>query len=112
MTGLPWPLMKTLGFVSWDRYAGGEDSVVVYGWIARSDGRSDFAILWVTADGVGGATSSERYSLEISRAIDRYEGRDHDPSTHRACRRVEVLPEAAELANIVRLTPTCEEAAQ
>lgn len=73
--------------IRWDRLVeeDGDDPVlVVYGWIARDDARSDFVVFKITDDlRVGFVTSSARYSASIS---DRLYG-DHDD--HDDCQRVE-----------------------
>ncbi len=74
--------------IRWDRLVeqGDDDEpvLVVYGWIARDDGRSDFVVFKITHDPqVGFVTSSARYSAAIA---DRLYG-DHDD--HDDCQRVE-----------------------
>jgi len=57
-------LTETLG-VEWDRGVVGEEHVVVYGWIRRSDGRRDFALVEIeraTGQPSWWLTSSAKYS--------------------------------------------------
>ena len=102
MADLPVEEMGLLPFVEWDRYTeDGKGGVsMVFGWIARPDGRSDFVILRPTEGGLGFSTSSAEYSEEISRLLRGGELSE----THQTCIRVESHPDAESLANVVRLT--------
>jgi len=60
-------LAESLG-VEWDRGVVGEEHVVVYGWIRRSDGRRDFALVEFersTGRPSWWATSSAKYSKAL-----------------------------------------------
>jgi hypothetical protein len=81
-------LLNRFPEVKWDRMTAteqeGETLYWVFGWVARPDPYSDFAVLntWLD-DAVSLSTSSARYSQEFQ---DRLfgEGTDHNP-----CQRVE-----------------------
>lgn len=75
--------LNALPFVRWDRCVG-DDEQVVYGWIAREDGRADFVLMeFGPGDDVGFTTSSALYSRDIMAALyGTAEG-------HRDCERVE-----------------------
>lgn len=96
---LPVEEMAVLDFVNWDRFAGNTERLSVFGWIDRPDGRSDFVLLRVTAEGIAFTTSSAELSPEISRRLNGGE----PSSSHNACQRVEHHPKAAGLPNVVRL---------
>lgn len=93
---LPVAEMAQLSFVKWDRYAGHPGEFVVYGWIDRPDGRSDFLILLVREGHVVRTiTSSVQKSDGITEVIGL-------PNTFH-CQRVELNELAASLPNVVRL---------
>lgn len=80
--------MNRLPFVTWDRLIVGETHVMVYGWIARDDGRSDFALIRAPLDDSDGGefvTSSARLDPMISEILNTggVAGEGHP------CRRVE-----------------------
>jgi hypothetical protein len=54
--------------VTWDRWAGDKETVmVIFGWIPRDDGRSDFVVLRLEYGSlVSLVTSSARYSKEFA----------------------------------------------
>lgn len=89
-------LLRSLPFVSWDRYVPyeGMERLMVYGWV-RGSGRhrSDFVLLDVSWDEdgmvVGSTTSSVERSREISRIV------HGEEVGHVDCRRVhgDLLPE-------------------
>jgi hypothetical protein len=80
--------LNMLSEVKWDRWSGdlgSEMGIAVYGWIPRSDGRSDFVFLRFDNDGpYMFATSSAQYSAEYSRRLG-FDG----SSGHQACKRIE-----------------------
>lgn len=88
--------MNRLTQVDWDRCVLHDNSGVAYGWIGRTDGRSDFVQLdfsWgetmglsgesVTWFAVGFSTSSAEHSAEIGKLL----GLSEDG--HKDCERVE-----------------------
>lgn len=81
--------------VRWDRCAGVPEEGVVFGWIDRDDGRSDFALLRWQDGRVGLTTSSAKYSLEYAQRLGVAEH-------HTDCERVEVVFPAT-VKNVVRL---------
>lgn len=90
--------MLLLDFVQWDRYSGNSEKFVVFGWIARPDGRSDFVLLRVDSQWIGFTTSSAEYSEEISRRLN-----DGVPTgTHTRCHRVEFNFSAQQVPNVIR----------
>lgn len=86
-------ICNRLPLVRWDRTAGDDGSRVVYGWVDRDDGRSDFVVLTFDlvdpVDGfdyfVGFTTSSAEHSAEFHRAIYGHQYADD----HHPCERVE-----------------------
>jgi hypothetical protein len=86
--------MNLLPFVRWDRfvtwsYEGGGTGLLVYGWVDREDGRSDFVTLqfesawgWEPSE-CSATTSSASYSREIQRLL---RGTDEG---HNDCQRVD-----------------------
>lgn len=76
-------VLNRLPFVRWDRLVDDGDSVVVYGWIGRDDGRSDFVVATFRADSGEIFTSSAERSAEIARLVT---GSDDG---HVECQRVE-----------------------
>lgn len=90
--------LMCLDFVVWDRYAVADTGdLVVYGWISRKDGRSDFVVLTYTPSGGRGyVTSSAERTAEIGSRLG-FAG-----DSHSDCLRVEdAVPSG--LANVVRL---------
>jgi hypothetical protein len=68
--------------VAWDRWAGDEDRLVVFGWIDREDGFKDFmTVRFDDGDLVTFTTSSARYSKEFSARL--------GATNHVDCKRVE-----------------------
>lgn len=59
--------------VAWDRLAGDDETVNVFGWITRSDGQRDFALLRFAFDELGVdisfSTSSAKHSAEFTRRL-------------------------------------------
>lgn len=91
--------LRRLDFVQWDRYAEADGELAIYGWIPRSDGRSDFVVLLAEPGGVGYVTSSAKHSVAIGNIL-AGEPAGSESSTHGPCRRIEVaLPD---LANVAR----------
>lgn len=97
--------LNVLPFVRWDRLTTTEswDPVLVYGWIAREDGRADFVLLNLSAPGedgrslVGYTTSSAKHDMEIRAALGLADDGKHYP-----CQRVE--DHVVEwLENVIRL---------
>lgn len=74
--------------VRWDRCVARDDGGVVFGWIARADGRSDFLCLYWGEGGFGMTTSSAEHSERFSQILfGTSEG-------HRPCQRIEdVFPQ-------------------
>lgn len=80
MIGTVESILNEFPEVMWDRFTGTtDDELVVYGWIKRNDGRSDFLVLYIQGmQVVRWVTSSARYSEVFSKRID-----------HNECKRVE-----------------------
>lgn len=82
--------------VKWDRWGGDDGRAVVYGWLEREDGRSDFML--VDFRQVSGGvdvfyiTSSERFSEPFASRLG---------APHRDCKRVE--KDFGGVENVVRL---------
>lgn len=87
--------MNRLTQVSWDRCVMHDASAAAYGWIDRSDGRSDFVLLdfqWGTTTGlasesvrwlaVGFSTSSAEFSASMFDQLELGDG-------HKDCERIE-----------------------
>ncbi len=82
------PVVETLNKlpeVTWDRFAGdGIDHLSVFGWIARDDGRHDYAMVMIDKEGPWLiSTSSARHSADFSERLGMGGG------GHTGCRRVE-----------------------
>lgn len=74
-------ILNLLPEVTWDRYSGEEDSIDVFGWIKRDDGRSDFVVLGIKhGEAEYFETSSAKYSKEFATRLE---------FTHSDCKRVE-----------------------
>lgn len=78
-------VMRDLTFVKWDRYAGDDEYVDIYGWIDRDeDAYKDFILLSFDKTGLlRFTTSSAAYSDAIHRIITGVK------EGHNACQRVE-----------------------
>jgi hypothetical protein len=78
--------ISMVAYVRWDRCVERpEGGGVVYGWIARMDGRHDFVCLYWGPGGFGQTNSSPLYSRLISRAI------FGDDEGHEDCQTVETV---------------------
>jgi hypothetical protein len=76
--------LNKLPEVTWDRWAGDMDACMIYGWIPRDDGRSDFVVLrFKGGECFNFVTSSHRFSAEFARRL-LFQITDHNP-----CKRVE-----------------------
>lgn len=75
--------ISQVAFVRWDRCVARPDGGVVYGWIARMDGRHDFVCLFWGPGGFGQTNSSALYSRRISKVL---YGHDLD---HSDCQTIE-----------------------
>lgn len=86
--------MREMPFVTWDRWVGSDSWGCAYGWIDREDAYKDFVYVW-WYDGtnrdtgllewtISGATSSEKYSIEIQRVLQETPAPEHD-----SCVRIE-----------------------
>lgn len=65
--------LDKLSFVKWDRYIDLGNYLEIYGWIDRDDDYKDFVLLEFnlkTKEGYCLATSSSKYSKEISKLLD------------------------------------------
>lgn len=65
-------MLESLTFVEWDRAGFDDMYIVVYGWIARSDGGRDFVLVTIDrSSGVGleFTTSSAKYTQELNNAF-------------------------------------------
>lgn len=87
--------LNRLPMVVWDRFVEtdfGENDpgLIVYGWIARGDGRADFVVMEIPLDGrtPGFTTSSATYSDEIHELL-HPDDEGLDVSEHNHCQRVE-----------------------
>lgn len=92
--------LNLLPEVTWDRWNGElTEGLLVFGWLPRDDGRSDFVTLTFDAEGPASfATSSAKFSAEIAARLD---------FTHTDCKRVEHFFPAV---NAVKLPPPPSEA--
>jgi hypothetical protein len=82
-------ILNRLPEVTWDRCAGDDDNLVVYGWIPRRDGQRDFiaVVFWTEGEDVcvSFTTSSARLSATFAKLL---YGNDA-AKIHRPCVRVE-----------------------
>lgn len=92
--------LAKLPFVRWDRFVhAGEYGKHFYGWIEREDSHEDFVFVVFLPTAMWYTTSSARYSKEISeRLLGLLEN-----SGHEDCQRIENLPGAEKLSNVIRL---------
>lgn len=98
-------ILNRCTIVRWDRLTDGEQdgghrNVTVYGWVDRTDGRSDFVVLefgsWT--DQPGFLTSSAEHERELYRQVFEEDGEPSQP-----CKRVE--DELPTVDNAIRLEP-------
>lgn len=55
--------------LTWDRFVGGPDQLVVYGWIYTPDKQRDFVVICQTPEYVWYTTSSAKWSAQIATAL-------------------------------------------
>lgn len=98
-------MLNRVPFVRWDRFTESPGEVIVYGWIDREDGHSDFVLVTFgqldkVAEGLigfGFTTSSHEHSTRLHRLL-----YATDESDHIACQRVEhELPNVHNSVHIV-----------
>ena len=88
-------LLTSLHFVKWDRFVEFDDTIIIYGWIDKSDSRKDFVTLQV-APTVDFVTSSAKYSPIINKILG-FTDEEHETSK---CQRVE---DVFDIPNMIRL---------
>ena len=88
-------LLTSLHFVKWDRFVEFDDTIIIYGWIDKSDSRKDFVTLQV-APTVDYVTSSVKYSPIINKILG-FTDEEHETSK---CQRVENV---FDIPNMIKL---------
>lgn len=83
----------------WDRWGGTFEAMIVFGWIDRSDARSDFLVLHISSGVVFGfTTSSAKYSDDFAKRVGL-------AAEHSECKRVE---HDFPVQNCIRLSPVAQ----
>ena len=88
-------LLTSLHFVKWDRFVEFDDTIIIYGWIDKSDSRKDFVTLQV-APTVDFVTSSVKYSPIINKILG-FTDEEHETAK---CQRVENI---FDIPNMIKL---------
>jgi hypothetical protein len=76
--------LNLLPEVTWDRWAGELDEMVIFGWVERADDKRDFVMLRFKDNALNlFSTSSAKHSREFANRL------GFDTTSHKECKRVE-----------------------